>query len=214
MVLWLQGGPGSSSLFGLFTENGPFLIDDEDELKIILNKYSWHKKYSMIFIDNPVGAGFSTTDKNGYTKNVTQSTEHLYDALIQFFTLFPWLKSSQFFITGESYAGKYIPALGYLISKRNENAELKINLQGLALGNAFTDPPNMMEYSTFAYQLGLVDDSGWREMKIFELLAKEYLKKPIGKVVSNLHMRIIEINILIIFFIKFSVLGFYSRYIS
>lgn len=71
------------------------------------NPYSWHKNYSLLFIDNPVGAGFSFTDdrENGYTQNVTQVAKHMHIALTQFLKMFPWLQSVPFFITGESYAG-------------------------------------------------------------------------------------------------------------
>jgi hypothetical protein len=51
----LQGGPGASSLFGLFTENGPFSVNSKYYLK--LRKYSWTKTHSVIYIDNPVGTG-------------------------------------------------------------------------------------------------------------------------------------------------------------
>jgi vitellogenic carboxypeptidase-like protein len=53
--LWLQGGPGASSLFGLFTENGPFAVNSKFYLK--RRKFSWTKTYSVIYIDNPVGTG-------------------------------------------------------------------------------------------------------------------------------------------------------------
>ncbi|KAJ6633431.1 Vitellogenic carboxypeptidase [Pseudolycoriella hygida] len=181
VVLWLQGGPGSSSLFGLFTENGPFFIND-DRISIRKNPYSWHTKYNLIFIDNPVGTGFSFTDPNGYCENITQVAKHLYSGLGQFFQLFPTLALNPFYITGESFAGKYIPAIGYEIYERNKIEDFQINLQGLALGNALSDPYNMLNYGDFAYQTGLVDEIGWRSMKIFEHLAKLYINEPIGKI--------------------------------
>jgi vitellogenic carboxypeptidase-like protein len=54
--VWLQGGPGSTSLYGLFTELGPFFVG-EDEKSLVKNPHSWHKTHSIIFIDNPVGTG-------------------------------------------------------------------------------------------------------------------------------------------------------------
>lgn len=129
LILWLQGGPGGSSLFGLFTEIGPFVIG-EDELTIKLSDNSWHKKYSLLFIDNPVGSGFSFTDDAGLTKNSTQVGEQLYEGLVQFYNLFPWLQRNPMYIAGESYAGKYIPSIGYQIYRNNKrNWTFKINLQ-------------------------------------------------------------------------------------
>ncbi|XP_037043900.1 venom serine carboxypeptidase-like isoform X2 [Bradysia coprophila] len=181
VVLWLQGGPGSSSLFGLFTENGPFFIN-EDKISIRKNPYSWHTKYNILFIDNPVGTGFSFTDASGYCQNITQVAKHLYLGLRQFFQLFPWLASNPFYITGESFAGKYIPAIGFEINERNKIEDFQINLQGLALGNALSDPYNMLNYGDYAYQTGLVDKHGWRQMKIFEYLAKEHVNDAYGKI--------------------------------
>ncbi|XP_031639168.1 venom serine carboxypeptidase-like [Contarinia nasturtii] len=171
VLLWLQGGPGVSSMFALFTENGPFFVNDN--VTIRKNPYSWHKKYNIIFIDNPVGTGFSYTNPDGLCTNVTQTADHLYIALKQFFRLFPWLQSNDFYITGESYAGKYIPATANAIWEGNKVDDLIINLQGLALGNAFTDPMNMIDCADFAYQTGLIDIHGRNQMKIHELNAKE-----------------------------------------
>lgn len=53
LVLWLQGGPGASSLFGLFTENGPFSVSKK--LKLVKRQYSWHLNHHLIYMDNPVG---------------------------------------------------------------------------------------------------------------------------------------------------------------
>lgn len=96
---------------------------------IIGNPYSWHTKYNLLFIDNPVGAGFSYTDPDGYCRNITQVGDHLYIGLKQFFELFPWLQQSDFFITGESFAGKYIPAIGNAIWEGNKEEDFIINLQ-------------------------------------------------------------------------------------
>ncbi|XP_065202376.1 venom serine carboxypeptidase-like [Planococcus citri] len=153
VILWLQGGPGSSSLFGLFTENGPFQVKKG---KLVESKYSWIKLYNVLYIDNPIGTGFSfTTDY--YVTTEQEVGQHLFDALIQFFTLFPELRKNKFIISGESYAGKYLPALGYAIYKGNPKASNSINLQGIFVGNGWTDPENMQDYATHLHRLGLID---------------------------------------------------------
>ncbi|XP_063220975.1 venom serine carboxypeptidase-like [Bacillus rossius redtenbacheri] len=174
VVLWLQGGPGSTSLFGLFEELGPFSVAN-DSSTLIRNPYSWHKNHSLLFIDNPVGAGFSYTGSS-YPRNQTEIGENLYSAMVQFFTLFPDLQKNDFFIAGESYAGKYIPALGHTIHKNNPNASLKINLKGLIIGDGLTDPVHQLDYSDYVYQVGLVDNSTWKSMKRSEGQARAYIK--------------------------------------
>lgn len=154
VILWLQGGPGATSLIGLFGENGPFSVKSEHGLK--LRQYAWTNSHSVIYIDNPVGAGYSFTE-SGYAQNETQIGLDLYNALVQFFTMFPELQKNDFYIAGESYAGKYVPAISYTIYKNNPSAKLKINLKGLTIGNGFTDPENQLKYSDYLYQLGLID---------------------------------------------------------
>ncbi|XP_075232370.1 venom serine carboxypeptidase-like [Lycorma delicatula] len=156
VAIWLQGGPGYSGLYGLFNELGPFTIGKKT---IKLRKYSWHRKSNLIFIDSPVGSGYSFTKSlSGYARNQTAVGKDLYTAMVQFFQLFPNLQSNPFYITGESYAGKYIPALGYAIHKYNPTSQIKINLQGLFIGNGLTDPVNMIpKYSEQLYALGFID---------------------------------------------------------
>ncbi|KAF7556320.1 hypothetical protein G7Z17_g1569 [Cylindrodendrum hubeiense] len=57
LVIWLNGGPGASSMFGLFTENGPCYINRN--LTSEPNPWSWNKDYNMLYIDQPVQTGFS-----------------------------------------------------------------------------------------------------------------------------------------------------------
>ncbi|KAF6214175.1 hypothetical protein GE061_008914 [Apolygus lucorum] len=158
VILWLQGGPGGSSLFGTFYENGPFSITED--LKLERREHYWSQELNVIYIDNPVGTGFSyTTDDNGYATDETDVGKDLHEALSQFFQLFPELRSNDFFISGESYAGKYIPALAHTIHEKNPETEEKINLKGFAIGDGWIDPRNMMVYSDYLYQHGLIDDN-------------------------------------------------------
>ena len=110
LVVWLQGGPGSSSMLGLFEINGPIsaVYEDETETNTIgqINPYSWTNKASMIYIDNPVGAGFSHTKNGGFVNSQEEVGRDLYEMLTQWFQLFPEYQSNKFFVFGESYAGK------------------------------------------------------------------------------------------------------------
>nr|CAD7203874.1 unnamed protein product [Timema douglasi] len=150
VLLWLQGGPGTTSLYGLFKEMGPFTVA-KDNINLVENPFSYHKNHSLLFTDNPVGAGFSYTNATeGYARNQTQIGDQLYSAVVQFFTLFPELQNHDFFITGESYAG-------------------------LVIGNGFTDPLTILNHGDYAYQLGLIDLNIWGEMKAVEDEARDYI---------------------------------------
>ncbi|XP_026755119.2 venom serine carboxypeptidase-like [Galleria mellonella] len=169
VILWLQGGPGGSSLFGLFTELGPLIAKRDG---FALRKYHWALNHHLIFIDNPVGTGFSFTDnEKGYCSDENCVAKGLHSSLEQFFTLFPNLKNNEFFITGESYAGKYVPALAMEIHHQNSNGgKGRINLIGLAMGNAYCDPVHQIDYGNYLYQHGLIDNN---QLLVFEKLQSQ-----------------------------------------
>ncbi|XP_043265317.1 venom serine carboxypeptidase [Colletes gigas] len=159
VILWLQGGPGATSMFGLFMENGPFIVTPNKTLQ--MRKYSWNQAHNLLYIDNPVGTGFSFTDnEKGYATNETHVGRDVHTLLVQFFMLFPQLQDNDFYVTGESYAGKYVPAVSHAIKDYNIKAKTKINLKGLAIGNGLTDPENQLLYGDYLYQLGLIDING------------------------------------------------------
>ena len=62
--MWLQGGPGSSSLFGLLEIHGPIsaVFADGNRTTGVLNPHSWSRRAHMLYVDNPVGTGFSFAD--------------------------------------------------------------------------------------------------------------------------------------------------------
>jgi vitellogenic carboxypeptidase-like protein len=98
LLLWLQGGPGCSSLFGVFCENGPFEATNDGLRK---REYAWTNKYHMLYIDQPVGSGFSypEDEDNGYIGTEVEVGEQLYEALMQFYTIFPKMRERDFYIS-------------------------------------------------------------------------------------------------------------------
>ncbi|XP_018027412.1 venom serine carboxypeptidase [Hyalella azteca] len=157
LLIWLQGGPGGSSLFGLFAENGPFGVDAN--MQLVYRNSSWSNTHNLLYFDNPVGTGFSFTTKDaGYATNESAVGEGLYSALLQFLTLFPELRRNELYVSGESYAGKYVPALSYTIHKHNPSADVKINFKGMAIGDGLCDPVTMLDYGDFLYDVGLLDE--------------------------------------------------------
>ncbi|KAK2757584.1 hypothetical protein FQN54_004553 [Arachnomyces sp. PD_36] len=139
VVLWLNGGPGCSSLTGLFFELGPASIDEN--IKIVHNPHSWNSNASVIFLDQPVNVGYSYSGQ-AVTDTVAAGKD-VYALLTLFFKQFPEYASQDFHIAGESYAGHYIPVFASEIlahKKRN------INLQSVLIGNGLTDPLTQYEY--------------------------------------------------------------------
>ncbi|KAL4271578.1 hypothetical protein GQ457_13G020080 [Hibiscus cannabinus] len=142
LVLWLNGGPGCSSFgYGAMQELGPFRVNSDGKT-LYRNKYAWNNVANVLFLESPAGVGFSySNDSSDYTKVGDKRTaKDSYIFLINWLERFPQYKNRDFFITGESYAGHYVPQLAYYILSRNKNInQTFINLKGIAIGNAWVD---------------------------------------------------------------------------
>lgn len=155
LVFWLTGGPGCSSELAIFYENGPWTINDDLTLKS--NAYSWNNNTNLVFIDQPVGTGFShAKNPTHYARNEKMVSENFYRFLLKFLIKYPEFKSRPLYITGESYAGHYIPAIADFIVK---NPMEDINLKGVAIGNGWVDPFDQYPaYVTFSHENKLIGD--------------------------------------------------------
>ncbi|XP_056687001.1 serine carboxypeptidase-like 45 isoform X2 [Spinacia oleracea] len=128
LVLWLNGGPGCSSLgVGAFSENGPFRPTAN---RLVTNHYSWNKaRDNLAFLQ-------------------------------KWFLKFPHYQNRSLFITGESYAGHYVPQLAELMLQHNNNKENMFNLKGIALGNPVLEfATDFNSRAEFFWSHGLISDS-------------------------------------------------------
>ncbi|CAL1299659.1 unnamed protein product [Larinioides sclopetarius] len=170
VTLWLDGGPGETGLFGLYTVNGPYIV--YQNLSVGLRPQTWNQEFHIIYVDNPVGTGFSfMNDDGGYARSEDQVADDLYEFLQQFFMLFPEYSSNDFYVLGESYAGKFVAAISYKIHSAGPPSQVKF--KGLSIGNGFCDPKTQMNYSDHFYQLGLVDS---RQAAVIKLEAEKAVK--------------------------------------
>lgn len=161
LVLWLNGGPGCSSLDGMLYENGPFYFE-EGSTEAVMNDYSWHKHAHMLYFEAPAGVGFSVygAESNKDFTDALTAQDNLV-ALVSFFSNFTEFKGREFYISGESYAGIYVPWLAKSVLEWNEeNEDNAINLKGILVGNGVInweyDASNAL--AEFAYQRGLLED--------------------------------------------------------
>jgi carboxypeptidase C (cathepsin A) len=172
LIIWLNGGPGCSSMDGLFLELGPFRIDGSNN-NLRINPYSWHNVANIVFIDQPVGTGLSYTEdlKKGYASSDEEVNTHFYQFLVNFFKLHDnYLVSSKktrpVYFTGESHAGHYIPSLvAYLLEQNKNSDKLYVDVKGIALGNPWTDPINQYDVSDYAHGIGLISQGQKNRLK-------------------------------------------------
>lgn len=140
LVLWLNGGPGCSSLDGFIYEHGPYVFPDEGT-SLFRNQYSWNTNASVLYLEAPAGVGFSIMGDlvNNSTDDEITAHDNL-QAILQFFRKFPEFQDHDFYITGESYAGIYVPTLAYNVLMYNSYSPYNdINLKGFAVGNGACD---------------------------------------------------------------------------
>lgn len=161
VVLWLNGGPGSSSVLGMLEEHGPLVMNATGGL--MRNPYAWTKQANLLILESPAGVGFSycaAMETGGSCHNTDVTTAKAARAALQEFfgAKFPEFRDRPFFITGESYAGVYVPTL----SEELLNNAKEVNLQGLAVGDPCTDndaQQESMDMLWYSHKYGLLPDS-------------------------------------------------------
>lgn len=122
-------------------------------MKLSAKTYTWNTEFAMLFIDNPVGAGFSYTGTGqGYCHNQDDVSRDLLETMRQFYIIFPETAKNDLYITGESYAGHYIPGFGARIYQANLQGAANIPLAGLSIGDGWTDPITQLQgYASVGY---------------------------------------------------------------
>ncbi|XP_010509548.1 PREDICTED: serine carboxypeptidase-like 9 isoform X2 [Camelina sativa] len=173
LLLWLSGGPGSSSLTGLISEIGPVALKSEvyngSAPSMFSTTYSWTKVANIIFLDQPVGAGFSYSRTPLDKTSDTNEVKMIHEFLQKWLSKHPQFISNQFYASGDSYAGMIVPALVDEISKGNYICcNPPINLQGYVLGNPVTHYQIEQNYRIpFAHGMSLISDELYESLKRF-----------------------------------------------
>ncbi|KAF2579593.1 hypothetical protein F2Q70_00009045 [Brassica cretica] len=164
LLLWLNGGPGCSSLEGLLFENGPVAVKVEvyngSLVSLVSTTYSWTQMANIIYLDQPIGAGFSYSRTPLGKTNDTNEAKMIHEFLQKWLSKHPQFFSNPFYATGDSYSGKTVPALVQEISQGNYKCcKPLINLQGYVLGNPVTYPEFEENYRIpFSHGMSLISD--------------------------------------------------------
>uniref|UniRef100_A0A0P4WJ86 Carboxypeptidase n=1 Tax=Scylla olivacea TaxID=85551 RepID=A0A0P4WJ86_SCYOL len=157
LVLWLQGGPGASSTgIGNFLEIGP-------KTAALKNRtYAWTKEVNVLFVDNPVGTGFSyVQDLKLLPTNNSAIAADLVTFMAGFFKKVPEFESVPLYIFTESYGGKMGARFAQALSKAVQQKKVRCQLAGLVMGDSWISPVDaVMSWGPYLYATSLVDSAG------------------------------------------------------
>ncbi|CRG86110.1 hypothetical protein PISL3812_03113 [Talaromyces islandicus] len=138
ITIWLQGGPGCSSLDGLLQENGPFLWQS-GTYQPVRNMYSWNNLTNIVYIDQPVGTGLSPG--NSTVDNEVDVSNQFNDFWRRFIDVFE-MQGYKVYMTGESYAGMYIPYIAEGFIEQNDTTHF--NLKGIQINDPTINEQNIL----------------------------------------------------------------------
>ncbi|RLU26384.1 hypothetical protein DMN91_000178 [Ooceraea biroi] len=161
LVIWLQGGPGASSTsYGNFEELGPL------DTNLKPRNYTWVKDYNVLFIDNPVGAGFSYAETaSGFVKTNAEIASDLVECMRGFYKQLPKFQNVPTYITTESYGGKMGAEFALVWDREQKAGTIKSNLKGVALGDAWISPiDSVLTWAPFLLSTGMVDTEGFKKI--------------------------------------------------
>ncbi|XP_054776744.1 serine carboxypeptidase-like 18 isoform X4 [Prosopis cineraria] len=175
LILWLTGGPGCSGFYAFVYEVGPLLFDyaksSSGRVKVPvlkLNPYSWTKVSNIIFIDAPVGTGFSyATNSEAYVVDDILSATQTSEFLRKWLLSHPRFLKNPLYISGDSYSGIIVPILVKMISDDNDaGIKPRMNLKGYSIGNPITNEVVDENWRVpFAQRLGLLPDKLYESTK-------------------------------------------------
>uniref|UniRef100_A0A3Q7H4N0 Carboxypeptidase n=1 Tax=Solanum lycopersicum TaxID=4081 RepID=A0A3Q7H4N0_SOLLC len=197
VVLWLNGGPGCSSFDGFVYEHGPFNFElgkANGSLPILHNNpYSWSKVSNIIYLDSPVGVGLSySKNKDDYNTGDLKTASETHSFLLKWFAIYPEFLKNPFYISGESYAGIYVPTLASEVVKGiDAKVEPVINFKGYMVGNGVTDEKiDGNALVPFQHGMGLISDKMFETvmgLNIYDILEPCY-HSPLSTKNSKLPM--------------------------
>ncbi|KAI9112183.1 hypothetical protein K1719_016706 [Acacia pycnantha] len=194
LMLWLTGGPGCSSFSGLIFEIGPIAAKVEKYNgslpNLVLRPQAWTKECSIIFVDLPVGSGFSYANTPYLQRGDWGLIKHAHQFLKKWLIDHPRFLKNQVYIGGDSYSGIPIPAIVQEISNGNEEGvQPWINLQGYVLGNPDTTMEEENYLPSFAHGMALISDELYMSLqKNYTLLVKCF--SLISQLMSGLDIHI------------------------
>lgn len=159
LVIWLNGGPGCSSEDGALMEIGPYRLKDNGTgANLVYNDGSWDEFSNLMFVDNPIGTGFSYVDTDSYIHELPEMANQFITFLEKWFKLFPQFEQDDIYLAGESYAGQHIPYIAKAIIDRNKSTANKWSLKGMLIGNGWIAPEEQYKaYLSYAYERGLIE---------------------------------------------------------
>jgi len=154
LVVWLQGGPGCSTSLSVFSEGGPYVVNNKTS-DIEYNQFAWNSIADTLFIDQPAGTHFSySTNNDSICQNENCVANDFYIFLQNFIQLYPEYKGRKLYISGISYGGHYVPAISAKLIKENNP---DFNLQGMAIANGLIDLYTQLpSYPLFLFQNKLI----------------------------------------------------------
>uniref|UniRef100_A0A224Z894 Serine carboxypeptidase n=1 Tax=Rhipicephalus zambeziensis TaxID=60191 RepID=A0A224Z894_9ACAR len=161
LLLWTQGGPGLSALFGLYLENGPVAFYASETMTPILQlrEKTLQKNMSVLYLDLPVGSGFSFTNETGaYPTKMQDVVDHVMQFLEQFLRVFSEYRQRDFYLAGESYGARYSVSVANELLKNPENhGSVDLRLKGVISGNGFLGPIySIANSSDFLYSVSML----------------------------------------------------------
>ncbi|XP_043722030.1 serine carboxypeptidase 1-like [Telopea speciosissima] len=172
VVLWLNGGPGCSSLDGFMYEHGPFNFEagkTKGSLPLLhLNPSSWSKVSNIIYLDSPAGVGLSySKNKDDYNTGDLKTASDTHTFLLKWFQQYPEFLPNPLYLSGQSYAGVYVPTLASEVVKGIKTGLKPIlNFKGYMVGNGVTDGEfDGNALVPFAHGMGLISDDLYEEAK-------------------------------------------------
>ncbi|KAG8095566.1 hypothetical protein GUJ93_ZPchr0012g21676 [Zizania palustris] len=188
LILWITGGPGCSALSGLLFEIGPLKFDvagyTQGFPRLQYFQDSWTKVSNVIFLDAPVGTGFSyARDRQGYNVSLTETSRQLVVFLTKWLAGHPDFSSNPLYIGGDSYSGYTVPVTALQIAN-DDTARGQLNLKGYLVGNPATD----IKYDDgskvpFMHGMGLISDEMYAAAR--DSCGGDYVSTPTNAECAN-----------------------------